>query len=99
MVSLGLPLTYPSPPFGACSSLGQTPRTSLTRSPNARTSATKFGPTFPTTRINSSWKRRPSTAEGAKVEADRCSAIFQAQAEAAFRADGVDLDHDDGPLP
>src|SRR5690606_16037002 len=33
------------------------------------------------------WKRRPSTAEEALIEAQRCRAIFHAQVETAARAD------------
>ncbi|WP_165073574.1 alkaline phosphatase family protein [Paludisphaera rhizosphaerae] len=87
IVSLGLPLTYPAPKIRGILVGGAD-------SPD-RDEAFAQCPEFdgllrdevPDYTHKLVWKRRPRTAEEAMEQARRCSAIFAAQAEAAYRAD------------
>jgi len=89
IVSLGLPLTYPAPPI----------RGLLVAGADAPDRALAFAqcPEFdamlraevPHYTHKLVWKRRAATADEARFQADRCCAIFRAQADAAERADGL----------
>jgi len=87
VVSLGLPLTHPAPPARGLIVAGAD-------APNL-TEAFAQCPDFgrrirvevPNYTNKLVWKRRPSTAEEALIEAQRCRAIFHAQVETAARAD------------
>ncbi|MDG3003006.1 alkaline phosphatase family protein [Paludisphaera mucosa] len=87
VVSLGLPLTYPAPPVRGLFVAGaDAPDTE-----HAFAQCPDFGrllrdevPDYTNKLV---WKRRPRTPEEALDQADRCAAIFRAQAEAAWKAD------------
>ncbi len=89
VVSLGLPLTYPAPPLrGLCVAGADAPDRAhaFAQCPGFEAMLRAEVPAYTHKLV---WKRRSRTAEEALREADRCVAIFEAQAEAAFRADGL----------
>ncbi|AMV39436.1 alkaline phosphatase family protein [Planctomyces sp. SH-PL62] len=88
VVSLGLPLTYPAPPvrglFVAGADAPDTER-AFGQCPEFGRRLRLEVPAYTNKLV---WKRRPRTADEAREQADRCVAIFRAQAEAALKADG-----------
>ncbi|MDR3618112.1 MAG: alkaline phosphatase family protein [Paludisphaera borealis] len=87
VVSLGLPLTYPAPPIrGLCVAGADAPDRAhaFAQCPEFETMLRAEVPDYTHKLV---WKRRASTADEARREADRCCVIFRAQAEAAERAD------------
>ena len=89
VVSLGLPLTYPAPPIrGLCVAGADAPDRAhaFAQCPEFEALLRAEVPAYTHKLV---WKRRSRTAEEALREADRCVAVFEAQAEAALRADGL----------
>ena len=87
IVSLGLPLTYPSPPVRGILVAGADAPDfdhALQQCPDFGRRLRLEIPDYTNKLV---WKRRPRTGEEALEQARRCSAIFAAQAQAAHLAD------------
>lgn len=87
VVSLGLPLTHPAPPARGLIVAGADAPSFAEAFAQCPDFGRRIRAEVPDYTHKLVWKRRPSTGEDALNEADRCRAIFQAQVEAALRAD------------
>ena len=86
VVSLGLPLTHPAPPArGLIVAGADAPNfaEAFAQCPDFGRRVRVEAPSYTNKLV---WKRRPSTADEALAEAQRCRAIFQAQVETASLA-------------
>lgn len=87
VVSLGLPLTHPAPPARGLIVAGADAPSFDEAFAQCPDFGRRIRAEVPDYTHKLVWKRRPKTAEDALIEAQRCRAIFQAQAEAALKAD------------